>query len=373
MTVDVAILAAGTGQRFGTDKTLVLVGGRPVWRWSYDWFSHYGAFGRVFVVAGEHNRAAIEASGVPTILGGSTRGQSAQNALAVTRADAILFHDAARPFLVQDAVERVLTALARTGGAAAALPVTDTIKRVFPSGGVETLDRTELRAMQTPQAARTDWLRDAYARATQEHTDDLALLESAGYPFELVAGDPQTFKITTPDDLLRARAMVGGPQTRTGLGYDIHPFDPTRELWLGGVHFPEGPGLAGHSDADVLLHAVTDAILGAAALGDIGQHFPNTDPQWRGASSLRFLAHAAALARAAGWEIVNLDLTAVAEIPKIMRRADEIRHAIAAEVDIPASAVNVKATTNERLGSIGRAEGIAAFAVATLREQTIPF
>jgi 2-C-methyl-D-erythritol 4-phosphate cytidylyltransferase/2-C-methyl-D-erythritol 2,4-cyclodiphosphate synthase len=185
----------------------------------------------------------------------------------------------------------------------------------------------------------------------------------------LVPGEPGNFKITTPEDFLRAQGALGMSETRSGFGYDIHPFseDAERALWLGGVHFPGHPGLEGHSDADVLLHAVTDSLLGAAALGDIGQHFPNTDPQWRGKASSHFLRHAATLLQAEGWSVVNIDATVVAESPKVMKRASEIRMAIADAVGCDAARVSVKATTNERLGSIGRSEGIAAFATATIR------
>jgi 2-C-methyl-D-erythritol 4-phosphate cytidylyltransferase/2-C-methyl-D-erythritol 2,4-cyclodiphosphate synthase len=196
----------------------------------------------------------------------------------------------------------------------------------------------------------------------------MALVEALGVHPEIVQGEPNNFKITTPEDLARARAIASPAEVRVGIGYDIHPFsdDPSRKLFLGGVHFPDHRALDGHSDADVVLHAATDALLGAAGLGDIGQHFPNTDPRWRGAPSLTFLHHAGVLLAEAGWRIVNLDLTAIAESPKIMKKAPEIRSAIAQCLGIEDSRVSIKATTNERLGSIGRGEGIAAFATASI-------
>jgi 2-C-methyl-D-erythritol 4-phosphate cytidylyltransferase/2-C-methyl-D-erythritol 2,4-cyclodiphosphate synthase len=228
--------------------------------------------------------------------------------------------------------------------------------------------------MQTPQAARADLFRTAYASIDKDFTDDLDVLQNAGIPFTLVAGDPTNFKVTTPADWQRAASLLGPPETRTGIGYDVHPFsqDKSRTLYLGGVAFPDTPALDGHSDADVLLHAVTDALLGAASLGDIGQHFPNTDPEWKGKPSLHFLRHAKDLLKARSWRIVNIDITLIAEFPKVMKKADEIRTTISAALDLELHRVSVKATTNERLGSIGRGEGIAAFAVATIREDFSP-
>jgi 2-C-methyl-D-erythritol 4-phosphate cytidylyltransferase/2-C-methyl-D-erythritol 2,4-cyclodiphosphate synthase len=224
--------------------------------------------------------------------------------------------------------------------------------------------------MQTPQAAHHSVIAKAYSESTGEFTDEMALMESVGIQPTLVDGDPRNFKVTTPDDLLRAQAYVGYPEYRTGMGYDIHPVATDgRPLMLGGVRF-EGPGLDGHSDADVVLHAVTDALLGGAAMGDIGEHFPNTDPQWRGAPSVHFLEHAANLLRNEGWQIVNIDISVVAEFPKIMPKALEIRQAIGGATQIEPARISIKATTNEKLGAIGRSEGIAAFAVATLRRFT---
>jgi 2-C-methyl-D-erythritol 4-phosphate cytidylyltransferase/2-C-methyl-D-erythritol 2,4-cyclodiphosphate synthase len=222
--------------------------------------------------------------------------------------------------------------------------------------------------MQTPQGGLRDVLAQAHLQASEEHTDELALVDAAGLPYEIVPGDPENFKITTPDDLKRAEAMLGPIETRTGLGYDIHAFsrDAGRRLMLGGVFFEEELALEGHSDADVILHAAVDALLGAAALGDIGQHFSNTDPQWKGEPSVTFLKHAGALLHAGGWRIVNLDVAVMAERPKIMPRALEMRQAIGAALDMDVDRVSIKATTNEGLGAIGRGEGIAAYATATI-------
>jgi 2-C-methyl-D-erythritol 4-phosphate cytidylyltransferase/2-C-methyl-D-erythritol 2,4-cyclodiphosphate synthase len=211
-------------------------------------------------------------------------------------------------------------------------------------------------------------LRRAHTNASAHLTDEMALVEALGVDPLIVPGESTNFKITNPEDLARARAIAGSGEMRTGMGYDIHPFsdDPSRTLFLGGVPFSDHPALAGHSDADVILHAATDALLGAAGMGDIGQHFPNTDPRWHGEPSLTFLRHAVSLLAAAGWRVVNLDMTAVAESPKIMKQADRIRQVVSEAMGVEPSRVSIKATTNERLGSIGRGEGIAAFAVATI-------
>ncbi len=366
MKVVAAILAAGSGNRFGGDKTMASLGGKPVWRWSFDALSSHHSIDQVFLVGSAENLPSLPAG---SILGGSTRQESSRLALEACPAgtDVLLIHDAARPFVTSAIVDSVLAGVEKAGAAAAAIPVTDTIKDL--SDGVKTLERQSLVAMQTPQAARIELLRRAHANAENCMTDEMALIECLGITPEITMGDVNNFKITTPEDLHRARALVGSGETRTGIGYDIHPFsdDPSRVLYLGGVAFPDHKALDGHSDADVLLHAATDALLGAASMGDIGEHFPNTDPQWKGEGSLTFLRHAGSLLSAAGWRIVNLDITAIAETPKIMKKSLEIRIAISSTLGIEVERVSVKATTNERLGSIGRGEGIASFAVATIQ------
>jgi 2-C-methyl-D-erythritol 4-phosphate cytidylyltransferase/2-C-methyl-D-erythritol 2,4-cyclodiphosphate synthase len=367
-----AILAAGSGTRFGADKTQALLGRKPLWRWSFDTYTAHPLISGVVLVGSDANLTSLKAAGALAVVqGGATRQESSLAALNALPddAEAILLQDAARPFTSQQLISDVVYAIDRSGAAAAAIPVVDTIKQMMPDKLV-TLDRGRLAAMQTPQGAKIELLRKAHELATGNAPDDMALVEAVGIHPELVPGDVQNFKITTPEDLARARALIGSPETRTGIGYDIHPFsnDPARTLYLGGVSFPGHAALEGHSDADVLLHAATDALLGAAGLGDIGQHFPNTDPRWRGEPSLTFLRHAADLLRAAGWRVVNLDMTAIAESPKIMAKSEEIRTAVGKALEIDPSRVSVKATTNEGLGSIGRSEGIAAVAIATLVE-----
>lgn len=352
MRVAAAILCAGSGLRFGRDKTLVTLRGRPLWRASFSVFASHPSVADVFIVGSAENCGSFEDARV--VLGGATRSESVRAALAATEADVLLVHDGARPFVDAATIDRVLDGIRSCGAAAACVPVTDTIR----SRTAGSLDRDGLVAMQTPQGATTERFRAALALG--DATDDVTLLERTG-PVLLVDGSPDNVKITHPGDLPPA-------ETRVGFGYDVHAYsdDPARVLMIGGVAFPGERALEGHSDADALLHALTDAVLGAAAMGDIGVHFPPSDERWRGAASLGFLRHAAGLVRAEGWTVVNVDMTVVAESPKIMRRSAEIRTAIAKALGIDVSRVSVKATTNERLGFVGRREGLAATAVATL-------
>lgn len=370
MGVSAILLAAGRGVRFGADKTQILLRGRPIWHYAYQTLRTSPKVDEVVVVVSEDNEQAVRAlahEADAIVLGGSTRAESSRIGVEAATHPRVIIHDAARPFVSRDVIARVVDALDHAEAAAAFVPVVDTIKQI-DGDRVATLDRNRLIAMQTPQGVQRNLLLKAYDETRQEFTDEMSLMETIGIQPHLVPGDPANFKVTNPDDLLRAAGYLGAPEIRTGLGYDIHPFaQDDRPMILGGVAF-EGRGLEGHSDADVLLHAVTDAVLGAAALGDIGQHFPNSDPQWRGAASGLFLKHAARLVRESGWALINIDATLIAEQPKIMVKALEIRASIADLVGLDVSRVSIKATTNEQLGALGRSEGIAAFAVATVRQ-----
>lgn len=364
------ILAAGASERFGDDKSRLNLGGQPLWRWSYEAFRSHPEIEGVGFVGSPSNLEDLAASGADfAILGGDSRQKS--SALGCERTpdsfDAVLVHDAARPFVSRALISRVIEGVRRVGAAAPGLPVADTLRRA--SG--ETPARNGLFAMQTPQGALRSDLIEGHRLASPGATDEISVISSLGRPFEIVPGDANAFKMTYPSDFQRAAALIGAGEQRVGFGYDIHPFsqDAGRELFLGGVKFEGAPGLEGHSDADVLLHAATDAILGALALGDIGQHFPNTDPKWKGAASILFLEHAAKLAAEQGYDLISLDATLIAERPKVMARAAEMRERMATALAVGIDRISVKATTNEGLGSIGRGEGIAAHAVATLRRR----
>lgn len=370
MRVFVAILAAGLGSRFGSDKTQIVIGGRPLWRWSYDTFKSHPRIDGIGLMGSSSNLEALQAVEADfAAMGRASRQETSALAcnLVPESFDAVLIHDAARPFISAEVISSVIDAIERVGAAAPAVPINDTLRRRTDSG-LELVSRKAVVAMQTPQGAWRDVLLKAHALATHEGTDEITLIEQLGHPYELVLGEQRNIKITRQEDLELARGIMSPVEVRTGFGYDIHAFsaDPARKLVLGGVAFEGVAGLDGHSDADVLIHAAVDAMLGAAALGDIGQHFPNTDPRWKNEPSSTFLRRAAQLLCEAGWRPVNLDVTLIAERPKIMAKAVEIRQSVAEMLDISVDAVSVKATTNEGLGALGSGQGIAAHAVATI-------
>jgi 2-C-methyl-D-erythritol 4-phosphate cytidylyltransferase/2-C-methyl-D-erythritol 2,4-cyclodiphosphate synthase len=311
------------------------------------------------------------------VAGGATRQASVRaglEALVACTPDIVLVHDAARPFASASLITRAIAAAEKTGAAIPALPVTDTVKRIDSAGTIEaTLDRNSIRLVQTPQAFAFPALFDAHRRALaqgrNDFTDDAALAEWAGIKVSVFAGEPGNIKFTTPEDFARAEAIqsAGLGDVRTGSGLDVHAFGPGDHVILGGIRIPHVQALTGHSDADVALHALTDAILGALADGDIGAHFPPSDPQWRGASSDRFLTFAVERVRARGGRIAHLDLTIVCEAPRIGDHRDRMRANIANLAGIGIDRVGVKATTSEKLGFTGRGEGIAAYATATVR------
>ena len=311
------------------------------------------------------------------VAGGATRQASVRaglEALVSCAPDIVLVHDAARPFASASLIARAIAAAEKTGAAIPALPVTDTVKRIDNTGTIEaTLDRNSIRLVQTPQAFAFPALFDAHRRALaqgrNDFTDDAALAEWAGIKVSVFAGEPGNIKFTTPEDFARAEAIqsAGLGDVRTGSGLDVHAFGPGDHVTLGGIRIPHAQALTGHSDADVALHALTDAILGALADGDIGAHFPPSDPQWRGASSDRFLTFAVERVRARGGRIAHLDLTIVCEAPRIGEHRDRMRANIANLAGIGIERVGVKATTSEKLGFTGRGEGIAAYATATIR------
>ncbi len=367
------IVAAGTGSRAGgAPKQWRLLKGRAIARWSVDTFKAMGAE-PVVVVVGEGQRDEAERwlgdAGVVLVAGGATRTASVRSGLAaVGTVEAVLIHDAARPLVTQAHVETLLAALEDADGALPALPVADTLKRETQAG-VATVDREGLWRAQTPQAFRLPPLRDAYARWPDEApaTDDAAVLEAAGGRVSLVPGDPLLMKITHPEDFAMVERLAEVTRvTRVGQGFDAHRFGPGDGVWLCGIKIAHPLTLIGHSDADAGLHALTDAILGAIGAGDIGDHFPPTDPQWKGASSDRFLRHAAELVRRRGGRITGVDVTLVCEQPKIKPHREAMRARLAELLDLPLEGVSVKATTTEGMGFTGRSEGLAAQAIATV-------
>lgn len=376
MRLAAVLLAAGSGSRFGSDKLLFPIGGQPVWWHSYQALVRQPEIQQIIIVCSESNIAEIRekiAGQAEVILGGDSRTASALAGLwkaAQLRCESILFHDAARPFVSKEVIGRVIEAISAGKAVAAAIPVVDTIKECSIELAhliLNHLDRTKLWAMQTPQGGPLHWFSEAFAKVLEPTTDDLELLGKAGFETHIVLGDPINFKITTPEDAIRAQSLMNR-ETRTGLGYDIHRFsqDPNRPLWLGGIHFENQTGLEGHSDADVVLHAIVDSLLGAIVAGDIGQLFPNDDPVNKNRPSVDFLIEARNRVRADGWRITHIDVAIQAEKPKIMPRSEEMRNLIAGVLEIEPSRVSIKATTQEGLGAIGRGEGIATFATASV-------
>jgi 2-C-methyl-D-erythritol 4-phosphate cytidylyltransferase/2-C-methyl-D-erythritol 2,4-cyclodiphosphate synthase len=387
--VAAVIVAAGRGSRAGAadvPKQFRQIGGEVMLRRTLATFAGAPRLALVQPVIHADDAALYRAAAagfdlLAPVSGGATRQASVHaglEALAAHAPDIVLIHDAARPFASAALIARAIDAGEATGAAIPALPVTDTIKRVAADGHVgETLDRGQLRAVQTPQAFAFQPLLDAHRRAAAEgrddFTDDAALAEWAGIKVAMFAGESGNIKITTPEDFARSEALQFAAlgDVRIGTGIDVHAFGQINELGdhviIGGVRIPHTQALTGHSDADVGLHALTDAILGALADGDIGAHFPPSDPQWRGASSDRFLKFAVERVTARGGRIAHLDLTIVCEAPKIGPHRDALRAAIARIAGLDIGRVAVKATTSERLGFTGRGEGIAAYATATIR------
>ena len=378
------VVAAGSGERMGgRPKQYRALSGEPVLRRSLRLFAAHRAVEAVQPVIHRDHSAEFKAAAadLPNCLlpveGGSTRQRSVLaglEAVASRSPEFVLIHDAARPLASPDLVDRAIAAAAATGAAIPVLPVADTIKRVDAAGRVTaTLERNELRTVQTPQAFAFKPLLDAHRRAVaggrEDFSDDAALMEWAGIAVATFAGEIGNLKLTQPEDFARAQALdaLTLSDIRHGTGFDVHAFDAGDHVMLGGVRIPHERGLAGHSDADVVLHALTDAVLGAIAEADIGAHFPPSDERWRGASSDRFLAHAVSLVEKRGGRIAHLDVTVICEAPKIGPHRDAMRQRIAQIAGIEPGRVGVKATTTEGLGFLGRGDGIAAMASATVR------
>jgi 2-C-methyl-D-erythritol 4-phosphate cytidylyltransferase/2-C-methyl-D-erythritol 2,4-cyclodiphosphate synthase len=375
MTVTALIVAAGKGERAGSGvpKQYRFLGGKPALRWAVESLIRHPAVQstRVVIGRGQEQLAQAALGGLDfgeLIHGGAERADSVRAGLAAVEGDAVLVHDAARPFCPRAVVDRLLASLEFYEGAAPVMPVGDTLARIGDTLE-EAVDRSGLVRVQTPQAFRVDELKAAYERwSGPSPTDETTVARAAGMRVAAVEGDPALEKLTLPADFERAEQWLAGRLLpRTGMGFDVHAFAGEGPLVLGGVEVPHSRGLAGHSDADVVLHAITDALLGAAGLGDIGEHFPPSDPRWKGTDSSLFLAHAVELLRARGAIIDHMDCTIVAEAPKIGPHRESMRARIAQIAGLRADQVSIKATTTEGLGFTGRREGIAAQAVASIR------
>lgn len=375
----VIVVAAGSGSRLGRDrpKAFVAVAGRSILARSLDAVFALSSPVQVVVVVpaamlAEAETIAAAAAGpavdhISVVAGGASRQASVAAGLAALdpAMRTVLVHDAARAFAPVTLFESVLAAVAESGaGVIPALPVTDTIKRTdAASGALETVDRSELVAVQTPQGFPLAQLAAAYAAATREFTDDAALFAAAGHEVRVVAGDAAAFKITTPWDLRRAESLLGPQLLRTGIGIDVHGFDAHSPLWLGSLHWPGQPGLSGHSDGDVVSHAICDAMLSAAGLGDIGTHFGTSEPRYADAAGEVFLLATLELVGAAGFTISNVAVQILANAPKISPRRREMEALLSGLLDAP---VSISSTTTDGLGFVGRGEGITAVATALL-------
>ena len=373
------VVAAGRGQRFGGSlpKQYATLAGVPLLRHSLRAFAAHPAIAEVRAVIHPDDRALYDAAAegldlTEPVAGGRNRQESVLRGLESLAGAApaqVLIHDGARPFVSAAVIDRVVAALAQSPGAIAALPVVDTLKQGANGQIAGTRDRAGLWGAQTPQGFRYAEILAAHrAAAGEELTDDAAVAERAGLAVALVEGSRENMKVTSQDDLRAAERWLRGAQeeTRVGQGFDVHAFGPGDHVTLCGLRIDHDAGLVGHSDADVGLHALTDAILGALGAGDIGSHFPPSDPQWKGAESGRFLAHARDLVAARGGRLLHLDVTLICEAPKIGPHRAAMVARIAGLLDLPAERVSVKATTTEKLGFTGRGEGIAAQAVATI-------
>jgi 2-C-methyl-D-erythritol 4-phosphate cytidylyltransferase/2-C-methyl-D-erythritol 2,4-cyclodiphosphate synthase len=388
MHVTAIIAAAGAGRRLGAakPKQLLDIGGGSMLQHSVRAFLGHPRVADVVVVVSPDLTtlalAGIEpsrAAALRVVKGGDRRQDSVANGFAAVapESDVVLIHDAARPFVSADLIDRTIDAAAAHGAAIAALQSRDTVKRVAGDGRItETIPRETIYLAQTPQGFRRDVLAAAIelGRSGVEATDEAMLAERAGYHVHVVDGDPGNVKVTTSADLDAARARMAstGKPARTGragTGYDLHRLVEGRPLILGGVTVPSDKGALGHSDADVVCHAATDAILGAVGLGDIGRHFPDTDPRWKNADSLVLLREAARMVRDHGYEVGNLDVTVILERPKIKDAVEPMRTRLAEALGIDRDRVSVKGKTNEGVDAVGRGEAVAAHAVALVRSR----
>lgn len=383
-TVSAVIVAAGSSSRMGTDKMLIPLLGKSVIAHTISVFKETGFFDDIIIVSARQNISVFSAemekfglSGSASIIeGGSTRGESSLCGINAAEGEYVMIHDGARPLVTKEIIENTLAACIRRGCAAAGVKSKDTIKTVTTEGIIEsTVPRESAVLIQTPQAFLRASIKAAYEKFGLNETDDCGLMEKMGASIEIVEGSYENIKLTTKEDVLTAQSILKSRLKkgadlgmRIGTGFDTHRLAEGRPLIIGGVNIPCEKGLLGHSDADVLAHAVIDALFGAAALGDIGRHFPDTDERYKGADSLLLLEEASRLVREAGYEIGNIDTTIIVQKPKMAPFIDAMRENLARAMGIDLALVSVKAKTNEQMGFTGRGEGIEARAVALIHE-----
>ena len=383
-TVSAVIAAAGSSRRMGKDKMLIPLLGKSVIAHTISVFKETGFFDDIIIVSAEKNisvfSAEMEKSGllesVSIIRGGSTRGESSLSGINAAKSEFVMIHDGARPLVTKEIIENTLAACIKRGCAAAGVKPKDTVKTVKSGGIIEsTVPRETAVLIQTPQAFLRDSIKAAYEKFGLNETDDCALMEKMGASIEVVEGSYENIKLTTKEDVLTAQSILKSREgkgadlsMRIGTGFDTHRLTEGRPLIIGGINIPYEKGLLGHSDADVLVHAVIDALFGATALGDIGRHFPDTDERYKGADSLVLLKEASRLVREAGYEIGNVDATIIVQKPKMAPFVESMRENLASAMGIDIALVSVKAKTNEQMGFTGRGEGIEARAVALIHE-----
>ncbi len=381
-TVSAIIVAGGSGARFGGErpKQLALLGDRPILSRTISVFENLDFVDEIVTLLPPDWLDIIEAEAVAPFgfkktrcsEGGASRTESTRRGLSRSTGDIVLIHDGVRPLVSPEAARRVTLAAIEFGAALAAAPVRDTLKLVQDGLARRTVARQNMWQAQTPQGFRREILAAALAEEGAEATDDAALAEKMGFAPFIVPSSHNNLKITTPDDLMTAEALLlydskNAPRIRVGQGYDLHRLVPGRKLFLACVEIPHDMGLLGHSDADVMAHALADALLGAAVLGDIGEHFSDKDPRWAGVSGAVILGETMKKVRAASFELTGADLTLAGERPKIGPYRQAMQKAVAEALGVPPGLINIKATTTEGLGATGRGEALAAMAVATLR------
>lgn len=376
MKVSAIILAAGSGSRMGTDKMLCTLFGKSVVIHTIEKFLHSERVEEIIVVASENNINIIKEeikkysiTNCRVITGGKTRGESSYKGIKEALGECVLIHDGARPLISSEIINSVIDGALKYGASAPGCTPKDTIKKVDNGFVGETFNRSELVNIQTPQGFHKEAIKKAYEKIGFDETDDCAVIEKAGQRVYVCEGSYENIKITTPMDIVIAENIIKkerGACMRIGTGFDTHKLAEERKLIIGGVEIPYEKGLLGHSDADVLLHAIIDALLGAAALGDIGSHFPDTDEAYKGISSIELLERTAKLLLENGHTVSNIDSTIIVQKPKMAPHIDAMRENIAGALGIDKSLVSVKAKTNEHMGFTGRGEGIEARAVALL-------